>query len=511
MYNKKKKNSRSKRLSKKASQRTTTEQRKATKANATPAITSVSRIVDLLKPWELNPSNRFTTYQTMLQNNDVWSSIESRITSIEVSQTRPKLKYNRFSERSTWLRDFIYYNLHAMKKSTRQIGRDAAEMVYNGVAPFEVNTKIEKDYEEYKGLFVLDDIIYIDPLTLDKRQPFVSKKEGSEIAYWKQLSSAFIDSDGCNIYKDKFKDGGFAKIDARKVAVSSYSASSSRILGSSILDSAYATWREMILLQEYLLMGVQKDLSGTPVLRVPLDLFEKANSDPDGDAAATMAQLTEAMGNMHSGSDAFAILPSDPFDSATSMEQYSMEFLGINGSNKNFDLVAIIEQKKKGIYNVLGASHLIAGENGGGSFNLFEGKSNTSAFYALRDANIVDEMYNQVIIPMILRLNGFTNEKVEDIPVYEHNEIQPLSADEQGKLGQRLGSVGMLPLTPAVVNHFLDVAGINERVDDNMSTEELREIMTNYVSNAGEGDGTSGTGDSQSAGSNSSLNSENAS
>ena len=53
--------------------------------------------------------------------------------------------------------------------------------------------------------------------------------------------------------------------------------------------------------------------------------------------------------------------------------------------------------------------------------------------------------------------------------------------------------------------------GSTYRVDESMSTEDLREIMTNYTSNAGEGEGTSGTGNSQSGGIGSAVNSENAS
>lgn len=495
--------------SKRLIKKTTTAQREAGKSFATPAIQTISKIVEILKPWELSSTNRFKTYQDLLQDDAVWSSIESRITSIEVSQSKPKLQYDKSSERSLWLKDFIQYNLSSMQKSTRQVGRDAAEMVYNGIAPFEIVTRVENSYDEYNGYFVLDNLVYIDPLTLDKTKPFVTESGGRKVKAWRQNLSAFMDTDG-SLGKGLTLSGS-VEIDARKIAVASYAASSSRPLGTSPLDAAYSYVKEKILIEEFLLMGIQKDLAGTPVLRVPSDLFDKAK-DVTSPAYETMSQLIHHMENLHAGDQTFIILPSDVEQGTSTNLQYDINFKGVDGSGKNFDLVAIIEQKKKAIYTVLGAAHLIAGETGSGSMNLYEGKANQSAYYAQRDALLIDELYNEKVIPLILKLNGFTSEKITDIPRYVHNEIQPLSADEGGKFAQRVASVGMMPLVPETVNHFLGVIGVTYTVPEDATTEELREIMSNFDSNAGKDTGgTSGTGDSQAGGLGSSTNSENAS
>jgi hypothetical protein len=491
-------------------QKTTTEQRRASNSVSTPAIHTVSKMVEILKPWELSETNRHKTYQMMLQDDAVWSSVESRITSIEVAQSKPKLQFNKNSERSVWLKGYLEYCISNMKKSPRQVGRDCAEMVYNGIAPFEVVSKIEKSYPEYKGLFVLDDLIYIDPLTLDKVKPFVTEDGGRKVTHWRQLISAFRDTSGQQ-QQVETSSVGAVPIDVRKIATASYSASSGRPLGASPLDAAYTAWREKGLIQDYLLMGVERDLSGLPVLKLPLSLFEQAK-DPNSEAYATVSQLTEQMANLHSSDASYMILPSDGFsENGSGSLQYDVSFKGVEGNDKAFDLPSIIEQKKKAIYTVLGASDLIAGENGGGSYNLLEGKAAQKAYYAQRDNIIIEDMWNKTIIPLLLRLNGFTDELESDIPVYKSGDVEPLSAEEQGKFAQRVASVGMMPLVPETVNHFLKLMGTTYQVPEDMTTTELREIMSNYVSNAGEGDGTSGTGDTQSGGASSDLNSENAS
>ena len=505
----KKNKSKNKKINNRNTKRTTTEQRASTKGVATPAIHTITQIVEILKPWELSPTNRFKTYQGMLQDDSVWSSVESRITSVEVAQSSPKLHYDKNSERSIEIKNYIEYCINNMKKSTRQVGRDCGEFIYNGISLFETVTKIDRSGGEYDGMFVLDDLTYIDPLTIDPVKPFVTKEGGRELSYWRQMKSAFRDTDG-SLANLKVSNAGAIEIDARKVATVSYAASSSRPLGTSPLDAAYTPWREKTLIQEYLLMGIQKDLAGTPVLRVPLDLFDKAK-DPNSDAAQTMNQLVEHMTNLHSSDQTFVVLPSDGFEGAGNISQYDISFKGVDGASKMFDLVAILDQKKKAIFTVLGASDLIAGEDGGGSYNLLEGKSEQKSYYSKRDSLIIEDMWNKKIIPMLLRLNNIVIEKESDRVTYKSGEVQPVSLDEYGKYVNRVAR--LLPARAEVGNALLERMGIDYRIPEDTTPEEYRELLFEFAepSKTGSGEGSSGSGNTQSGGSQSDNNSENAS
>jgi hypothetical protein len=487
-------------------QKTTTEQRRASNSVSTPAIHTVSKMVEILKPWELSETNRHKTYQMMLQDDAVFSSIQSRVTSIEVSQSKSKLSYDKHSERSVWLKEFLEYSLYNMKKSLRQVGRDASEMTFNGIAPFEIVSKIENSYPEYKGLFVLDNLVYIDPLTLDKIKPFVTEDGGRNITHWRQSLAAFRDTSG---KQQQVETGmtGSVEIDVRKMAVSGYSTSSSQPLGGSPFDACYDDWRSKNLIEDYLLMGIQRDLSGTPVLKVPQDLFDKAQ-DTSSAAYTTLSQLTEHMTNLHQGDQSFVILPSDTWSQqGTGNPLYDINFKGVEGTSKMFDLVSIIEQKKKAIYTVLGASHLITGENGGGSYNLLEGKANLAAFSSLRDNLIIDEMYNKHVIPLLLRLNNFTNEKISDIPVYVSPPPQPVSLDEWGKAVNR--TARLLPAHPDVGNAILEKLGIDYRIPEDTTPEDYRSLLFEFTEPSKVGGGNSGS--TQEGGQNSDTNDENAS
>lgn len=491
-------------------QKDTRQQRSIGKSLSTRGMKAVSDIVNLLKPYELSDNNKFKTYAMMIQDEAVWSSVESRITSIEVAQSNFKLKCDKNSERSVWLKDFINYNLANMQRTTRAIGRECAEMVYNGISLHELVASI-KGTGEYAGMFTLDDLVYIDPLTIDTRQPYSTKDNGHTITYWRQNRGAFKDTNPTFTKSTNLNSlTGVQEIPASKVGVCAYSASSSRPMGTAALDAAYTPWREKHLINEFLLDGIQKDLAGMPVLGVPLDLLDKAGADPNSDEAATLNQLQEHLQNLHAGHETYAIVPTDTFNEAGSgAAMFQFKFQGVEGGGKGFDLVAVIEQKKKAIYNVLGASHLITGENGGGSYNLQEGKSNIAAHYSNRDNILIDEMYNKMVIPMILKLNGLTEELLSDIPVYKHGEVQPLSMDEKGKYFQRVQRA--LPITPVVANKLLEDLGIDEIIDENIDPEEFKQmlLLAGLENGAGESMGSSGVGETQAGGSSSDNNSEN--
>ena len=486
-------------------QKDTREQRLSRSQKATPAIETVRKIVELLKPWELNPNNRYKTYQRMMTDPDIFASVESRQTAIETAQSNSTLEYDENSERSKFLYDYLSYCIANMKTTSREVGRCASEIVFNGVAPFELSTRIEKE-GDFAGRFVIDQITYIDPLTIDTTKPLIVENGGRDIKYIRQRADAFRDTSGM-LQDTFFSTAGANEIDFRKVGMVAYGASQSRPLGTSSFDAAYVPWKEKNLIQDYLLVGIQKDLAGTPVLRIPSQLFEEAK-DTSSTAFQTIEQLKTQMASLHSGDQAFMILPSDTFnENGSGVQLYDIQFQGITGNDKNFDLVQIIEQKKKTIYQVLGASHLITGEDGGGSYNLQEGKANIQANYAERDNILIDEMWNKKFIPLLLRLNGFTNEKLSDIPIYHHGEVQPVSLDEYGKFFQRVQRG--LPITPQVVNELLRRMGINYKVDPNMSQEDLKELLLLSGLELKQGNGSSGTGETQAGGAASAINSEN--
>ena len=485
---------------------TTTAQRASKKALATAAIQHVEQLVRLMKPCDLSPRNRLKTYQAMLQDDAISSALNDRFAAIQTAQTNGRFKFDANSPESVELKKFLEYNMSSLSEQTpRSIGRCAAEMLINGWAPFE--NLYRRDDDEYEGRFVLDKLAYIHPLSVDPIQPYTISDDGNKILKLRQLATAFRGTDG-NYMGTKKNWTGVKEIDFRRVTYTSYSATSAQPMGHSPLDAAYLPWKEKQFLQENLMVGITRDFSGVPVLRIPSEIMEAAEADPTSPEGRQVAYLTESMHLMHSGDATYMVLPSDTqSESGTGVRDYDFELRGIEGSGKNFDIVAIVESKRKAIFATLAATHLISGESGGGSYNLREGQATTAALHVGVDCEIIDEMWNKHVFPLLLDLNGWKYKK-EDLPIWESGQVQPLSVAEFSKGLQRFQN--FIPLTPQFLNEAYKGLGLDARIAEDLTTDEIRKMLPTYENNTGKSDGTSGTGGTQTEGISSSLNSENA-
>lgn len=490
----------------KASKNKETRQRKS--KISTTGIEIIRRTVDRMKPYELSPSQRYQTYLAMLQDPDVFTPYFANIVMVEKAFSNYKISFDKESSKSEEVADFMHYCINQVLKQTpRAFAGNAATFKKDKVALFEKSWK--KGEEEYKDFWCLYNLAYIDPITLDTKTPFVITCQGDGISHIRQRTDAFLNSEDV-ISKYKVSSSGFVEIPANKVAFVTDSTSDTQPYGTSVFDAIYSEWRYKTLIKEVTLTGVTKDFSGTPVLYVPNWLQEEANGNPDGWEAAFLADLQRDMANMHVGDQAYVNLPSDPHEGATSLREFEIKFLGVEGGGKAFDVTALMEQSKKAIYNAFGAANLLAGD-GGGSYNLIEGQNTIHTHFIQRDIAIIEEVWNKDIWKQTFRLNGF-NLKWNEVPIFKAGEIEPVSLEELGKFLQRTGAVGLLPSKSAsFLNEIYEKFGVAFRFDSKASPEDVNTLTGEVTSRSGDGmkEGMSnGVGKSSKGGDNSTGNKE---
>jgi hypothetical protein len=489
--------------------KTTRDQRDASKQYGSAAIEFVRKQINILKPFELSQGQRLRTYQLMLQDDSVATCFNARTMAVAKAQKRGKFKYNTNSEESLRVKRFLEYNLNNLRgQSPLSVGLMASHMIRDGWSPFE--NVYEAGKGEWEGMWKLKKLAYIHPLSLDKFSPYVVREGGDSISHLRQLPDAFIGNDGIGSNSFKGTIGGVKEIPFNWITYSSYSSTDSSPSGNSLFDAAYIPWREKQLLQDLTLIGVQKDMAGMPVLGAPSSLLSAAAENPNGPEARMVEQLKSNLANLHAGDQAYSMIPTDTHsENGNGQRQFELKFLGIEGSGKQFDVVDLVEQRKRAIYNCFSCQNMISGENGGGSYNLLEGQTSLQAHAVELDNMVVDEMWNKQVIPKLLLLNGITLSE-EDIPVWESGDVQEVSMDEYGKAVNRMAR--LLPAVPAVVNSILDKLGIPYQVEDNTTPAEIRDMSFEFKepSKTGSGGGSSGSGDTQAGGSSSDTNSENA-
>lgn len=488
---------------------TTTESRASKGQLSTAAIETIRSIVQTLRPFELSNSQRLRTYQAMMLDDAVGNAFGSNAILVEKAFANAEIEYDKNDPEATVAAEFLAYNIANLNgQSLRSIARNSIEFKRDGLAPLEKVFKKNRDKDDWTDFWTLKNLNYIHPLSLNRTQPFTVSNNGNTIKELRQDLNAFQDTnDTLSQYSGVYNKKGYVAIPRNKVVFMTYADTDAQPFGQSPFDVAYNSWREKKLIEDYTLVGVSKDFAGMPVLYMPDNILREADVDPSSASGIMVNTLRNNMANMSSGDQSYTILPSSLSEGSSSVKSYELKFLGIEGSGKNFDVVELIEQRKKAIYNCFGAANLITGETGG-SYNLIEGQNGIHAHYIERDISVIEEGLNKDVIPQLFRLNGWKLPH-NKLPKIKAGEIEPLSADESGKFIQRVASVGMMPLVPETVNYFLKTAGVPYQVPQDMSTDDLREIMTNYISNSGEGFGTSGTGSSQNGGASSATNSDN--
>lgn len=478
----------------------TKEQRASKRRITTSGIQLIKDQIEYLKPYELSASQRLITYERMLLDPDVSTPFNKTKEMVEQGFSTYQIEYNKNSPDSKKAADFMRYCVEVMFNSTttpRSVAGHAYTYAKNKVA------LSEKEFEridegDFEGLWGLSGLYPVSLSTLDQINPFKIDDGGRKLAYARQSRNAFKNNLNTSINDLPETKDGYKNIAASKLAIFTDSSDPINPFGISIFDHIYEEWRFKTLVKEILLTGVAKDLVGTPIFYVPSIIMEEAEADPNGWQAGFLKDLDNQAAAMHQGDQTFIRLPSDPHEGATSLREFDIKFLGIEGSTGNFNLVEILEQSKKAIYNAFGAQNLLTGESGGGSYNLIEGQNSNHAFTVKRNVTIIEEVWNKDIWPQVFRLNEWKLSP-DDIPKFKAGQVDPVSMDELGKFMQRTVTSGIFPIVPSSVNWFLKQAGIPYQFPEEATLEDMLKVMPTMSSAAGKGAGTSGTGNSQNA------------
>lgn len=476
---------------------TTQEQRAAKRRISTSGIQSIKNTIEYLKPFELSPSQRLITYERMLLDPDVSTPFNKTKEMVEKAFSTYSITCNKHNPDSVKARDFMKWNIESyfsLNTTPRSVAGHAYSFAKNKLALSEKEfSKVTKG--EWKGYWGLEGLYPVSLSTLDSLNPFKIENQGRKLSYARQRTTAFKDNLFCTANLPQTKDG-FVHIPTTKLAMFTDSADPVNPFGLSVFDNIYEEWRFKTLVKEILLTGVAKDLSGTPVLYVPTDVVEEAEADLNSWQANFLSGLDDQAANLHNGDQTYIRLPSDPHDNASSLREYEIKFLGVEGGGKSFNLVEILEQSKKAIYNAFGAANLLAGETSGGSYNQLEGQNSLHAYTVERNVNLIEEVWNKDIWPQLFRLNEW-DLSPEDMPKFKAGEITQVSLAEAGQFFNRV--MRALPAVPEVVNHLLDLQGIDYQVDPNATPTEIREMLFAFEeeSKVGTGEGSSGSGSDQ--------------
>lgn len=464
------------------------------KEQGTIALSKVQMDSERMKEEEIRWPQLIGTVESMKQDATVATGLDMLYTFVEKAFKDFKVISGE-SQSSKDAAKFIEYCLKNMEGQTiRQFARDAATFNEYGLAVVEkVYTQVTVG--EHIGKFKIKNLAFRPQASLSRNNPLVYSPDGSEIVGVKQSLSAFqnfTNTDAGYISPYPVDRIGDVVIPMNKLMLMTTGGSTSQALGVSPLVGCYRAWREKILIENLEVVGATKDMGGVIELKIPSQILNKAAIDPSSPEAEMVKGLMEDAANAHSGEQSFFMLPSDTKDNAP---QYSMTLKGIDGMGKQYSTAQLISDRKKSILDRLGAGFLNVGNDKGGSYNLSESKQTIHTQFVQRVNEIILEALNENLLPQLLALNDIRLPESE-MPYIKAGNIVDVDMEGFSKAVQRIGAVGYLPKTPEVINRILEVMGIDFKVPDDMSQDELMKMLGEDTSRAGDGmtKGSSGNG-----------------
>lgn len=216
--------------------------------------------------------------------------------------------------------------------------------------------------------------------------------------------------------------------------------------GRSVLRNAYRPWYFKQNIENVEGIGIERDLAGFPVVRIPAAVINKAGADYTAwKNVATNIRRDEQEG---------LVIPSDLYQ-GTSIPQYSVELLSTGGS-RAFDTDAIIGRYNAQIAMSLLADFIVLGHEKVGSFALSSSKTELFGVALGAFLETICEGIKKQCFQRLLALNGIPAERC---PTLQHGDIETADLGVLGTFVQQITGAGVA-MTDPIARWLLEQAGI---------------------------------------------------
>lgn len=221
--------------------------------------------------------------------------------------------------------------------------------------------------------------------------------------------------------------------------------------GTSILRGAYRAWWIKKRIENLEGVGIERDLAGIPMIRVPSRLFASEATETD---KALLQDWLALVQKVRQDEVAGIVLPSEYNE--TGKPLYDFELVSTSGA-KQFDTSNIIDRWDQRIAMTIMADFLMLGSKKQGSYALGAQKDSTFKDAINSFAMDIADILNNYAIPRLFALNGYD---LSRLPKVRFGEVKNVDVRALGDMLARLFAAGvqMFP-DPQLEEYVRDVMG----------------------------------------------------
>lgn len=224
--------------------------------------------------------------------------------------------------------------------------------------------------------------------------------------------------------------------------------------GASILRGAWRAWYIKKRIEEDEAIGIERDLTGVPVIWVPAE-WAGPSATPEQQAAVT--EYEQMVRRVRRNEMSGAVLPSI-FERGTSNKLLDFE-LKTTGGRRQHDTDKIIQRWDTRMALSIMAQFMITGLQQQGSFALASSQTHVFAIAIGAILDTIGETIQRHAVPKLWALNGLPMDR---IPELKHGDIETPDLRDLGNFILRLADAGFpVNTSPRVLEQLLQAAGLD--------------------------------------------------
>ena len=254
--------------------------------------------------------------------------------------------------------------------------------------------------------------------------------------------------------------------------------------GMSMLRQAYRPWYMKKRLEEYEAVGVERDLAGLPIVKVPAEFLR---AKPGSAQAQTVEAFKRMVKSVRRDEQEGIVFPM-AYDQDTKQPLYEFELMG-GGGARAFNTNQIIERYEQRILMSVLADFIMVGHEGSGSYSLHTDKTGIFRTSLNAIAQSIADTLNRYAIPRLFAVNGI---KPAELPKIVPGDVDSPDISQLASFMSAMAGTGVTWFPdPTMENFIRDAARLPKLNDDDeerrrqmqMRTEatQFAQINTEYI------------------------------
>jgi len=229
--------------------------------------------------------------------------------------------------------------------------------------------------------------------------------------------------------------------------------------GTSLLRPAYTSYMFKKRLQEIEAIGIERDLAGMPVGRVPSHYMNAAKGTKEN---KLFEQFKKMVSNIRRDQHDGLVLPME-YDRDTKQPLFEFELMSSGGA-RQFDMQPVIDRYDNAILGTVLADFIKLGQTETGSYAMHVSKTGIFKQGLNSLALAIAEVFNRHAIPQLLKLNGI---QIDPMPRLVPQNVENPNLAELVQFMSGLSALGVEWFPDLDLEEFIrNAAGLPELPED---------------------------------------------